>query len=107
MIRLKKDIWRNFSSTSGSKFIIKLHIITDSRFKRGGLYFDGEPFSKMFEKRSVISDEGPDALERLHKFLSAGKRRGYDVDGMSTENARLGNKNCFFSPVQCSFYYRK
>ncbi|KHN88443.1 hypothetical protein Tcan_11844 [Toxocara canis] len=57
--------------------------------------------SSLYNKRTGIQSEA----SRVQQILSGAKRKDSESE-IVEGRTRFGNKNCFFSLVQCSFYYR-
>uniref|UniRef100_A0A0M3I7H1 Uncharacterized protein n=1 Tax=Ascaris lumbricoides TaxID=6252 RepID=A0A0M3I7H1_ASCLU len=57
--------------------------------------------SNLYKKRTGLQNE----INRFQDILRGSKRKDNEGE-IVEESSRLGNKNCFFSLVQCSFYYR-
>ncbi|KAH7704773.1 hypothetical protein AAVH_28032 [Aphelenchoides avenae] len=58
-------------------------------------------------KRPFERKDGSLVIGRMPDFLKESARDAIINDEAIKPTSRLARKNCFFSPVQCSFYYKR
>uniref|UniRef100_A0A915ELX2 Uncharacterized protein n=1 Tax=Ditylenchus dipsaci TaxID=166011 RepID=A0A915ELX2_9BILA len=51
--------------------------------------------------------DGSTVLGRVPNFLRESLKESILQDDVVKSTSRLARKNCFFSPLQCSFYYKR
>ena len=70
---------------------------------------DFEEFERSLAKRAAYErKDGSVVMGRIPSFISKSSGVGREImNDEAGKPSKFARKNCFFSPVQCSFYYKR